>query len=205
MAAVRAQVILHTNDAFPANYVTNSLCFGGSDPIGDHTAITAAIRTFYGALGASNLSNSIATTGHEVKYYDLPGVKPNYPVIEDTFALPAAPSGSPLPSEVAICISFHGPRTPGFPQARRRGRIYIGPLGSGANTSGRPSAGTITAFTVAATAFKTAIAALPSDTTWAVWSTVDQTAVDISAGWVDNAFDVQRRRGIEETSRTTWS
>lgn len=205
MPAIRAQVILHTVDAFPANYVTNSWCFMGTDPIADATALTNAMRTFYGAWAPTYMSNLVAQNGHEVKYYDLPGPIPNYPVLEQTFNLATAPGGAPLPSELAVVLSIHGVRTPGFPQSRRRGRLYLGPLGTAAQSGGRPVAAFITALTAAATAFKGTVDGLAGDTEWAVWSVTDGAAVDISGGWVDNAMDVQRRRGVEATSRTTWS
>jgi hypothetical protein len=205
MGAVRAQIILHTADNFAANYVTNSIAFQGTDPIADVAAIRTAVKGFYDALGASFFSSAIAQNGHEIKYYDLPGIKPNYPVLEQTFNLNSVPNGAPLPSEVALCLSFQGQRVPGFPQSRRRGRIYLGPLGATVNNAGRPNSSSITTVCNAATAFKTAIDAIGTGTEWAIWSVRDQTTVDIVGGWVDNVFDTQRRRGVAETSRTTWS
>lgn len=49
--------------------------------------------------------------------------------------------------------------------------------------------------------------------TWCIYSptTETQTAslassfIPIVGGWVDNAWDTQRRRGLEPTTRTTWS
>jgi len=204
MATIRAQVVLHTDDNTPANYVTNSFAFMGTDPGGDTTAITTALKDFYDDISAIYWSTELQQNGHEVKYYDLPGTPPNYPIEEDVWNFASAPNGTPLPQEVAVCLSFHGPRTPGFPQARRRGRIYLGTLGSGVNSSGRPLAAYITQVTTAASTFKANIDAIASDTQWAVWSTVDQAPVAISGGWVDNVFDTQRRRGLLETSRTTW-
>lgn len=205
MAALRAQVILHTVDATPANYITNSLAFMGTDPAAVTTGLTTAIKDFYDDLPTSSLSSVIAQNGHEVKYYDLPGVTPNYPIEEDTFNLAAAPTGSPLPSECAVVLSFQGQRAPGFPQARRRGRIYLGPWGTNANTSGRPSSTLLSTIPAAAATFKSNVSALTGDTLWAVWSTVDQAPVEIVSGWVDNVWDTQRRRGLLETSRTTWA
>lgn len=205
MGTIRAQVILHTVDAFPANYVTNSWAFMGTDPIADSTALTSALRVFYNSWITTYMPSTIAQNGHEVKYYDLPGLTPNYPVLESTFNLASAPAGSPLPSELAICLSFQGARTPGLPQARRRGRVYVGPLAAGAQTSGRPTAALTTILATAASTLKSTVDALAGDTEWAIWSVADQAPVDIVGGWVDNAFDVQRRRGLEETSRTTWT
>lgn len=205
MVTIRAQVILHTVDATPANYVTNSFAFTGTDPVPVLGGITTALKDFYDDITASFLSNDIAQNGHEIKYYDLPGPVPNYPIEEDVWNLAADPSGPQLPQEVALCLSFQGARTPGFPQNRRRGRVYIGPLGTGANTNGRPTSGFVTQLATAAATLKANIIALAGDTVWSVWSTVDQAGVPIDNGWVDNVWDTQRRRGLVETSRTTWT
>ena len=205
MGAIRVQVVLHTVDGVPANFVSNSFCFMGADPFGDKAAITTALKNFYSSFNTTYLSNAIAQNGHEAKYYDLPGVKPNYPLAEDVWNLTSAPTGGPLPSEIALCCTFHGARTPGFPQARRRGRIYLGPLGTVTNASnGRPSPAFITAAVTGLTGLKAAIDALASDTEWAVWSATNASPVDITGGWVDNAWDIQRRRGVEENARTVW-
>lgn len=205
MAALRAQVILHTDDNTPANYITNSWAFVGTDPGANTTAITTALKDFYDDLTAAYMSSELAQNGHEIKYYDLPGTAPNYPIEEDTFNLAANPSGSPLPQECAIVLSFQAPRTPGFPQARRRGRVYLGTWGASANTSGRPTSALLTVIATAASTFKTSINAIADDTQWAIWSVADGAAVAVDNGWVDNVWDTQRRRGLLETSRTTWT
>jgi len=205
MGTIRAQVILHTDDNTPANYVTNSLAFTSPGVFADFTGLTAVIKDFYDDITVTYLSTELAQNGHEIKYYDLPGTPPNYPVEEDVWNLAANPSGTPLPQECAICLSFQGARTPGFPQARRRGRIYLGLWGTNANTSGRPTAALITNITTAAATFKAAVAALADPIDWAIWSTVDQAPVAVDNGWVDNVWDTQRRRGLLETSRTTFS
>lgn len=205
MVTIRAQVILHTADNFAANYITNSFAFTGTDPVPVLSGITTAIKDFYDDLTPSSMSNVIAQNGHEIKYYDLPGPVPNYPIEEDVFNLASPWTGTPLPSEVALCLSFQGQRVPGFPQARRRGRVYLGPYSTTANSSGRPSSTVITNVTTAAATLKSNILALGDDTVWSVWSVADQTGVPIDNGWVDNVWDTQRRRGVEETSRTTWA
>lgn len=201
---MRAQVILHMDTPDPEDYVTNSWCFDGTDPATDITGLTTCLKDFYDDLTGAYMSSDLAQNGHEVKFYDLPGPVPNYPVDETTFNLASNPSGSPLPSELAICLSFQGVRTPGFPQRRRRGRVYLGPWGASANTSGRPTAALVTVIANAAATFASNVLALGSDTVWAVWSGADQAAVGIDNGWIDNAWDVQRRRGLEDTSRTTY-
>lgn len=205
MAALRAQVILKTVSGVSEDFVTNSFAFGGPDPVGQMTGITAAIKAFYDAIRSTCLPGVIAQNNHVIKYTELPGVKPNYPILETTFNLTTAPSGAELPHEVAIVSSFQGDRAAGFPQARRRGRIYIGPLLTSAVSSGRPSAACIAAISGASQAFRGAIASLPDSTVWAVWSPSDGIAVEVTDGWVDNAFDTQRRRGVKANSRTVWT
>jgi hypothetical protein len=135
----RAQVIIHTKDNLAENYVTNTFAFIAASLIGDFTDQLDAIKSFYDQV-ASYFPIAIAQNGHEIKWYELPGPgAPNYPVAMSTFNLPSDPSGAGLPSEVALCLSFHGQKTPGFPQARRRGRVYLGPIVQSANSSGRPS------------------------------------------------------------------
>lgn len=204
MPAIRASVILHTTNADPADYITNNFCFMGANPEEDMDALTQKLREFYMDIGMSYFSNTIDNEGHQVKYYDLPGVKPNYPLQEDTFDFIIAPSGTPLPSELSVCLSFQGSKASGFPQARRRGRIYVGPLSVGSNVNGRPDPSLIGAIAAAGNALRTDVAAIAGDTRWAIWSVRNQAPVEVTDGWVDNAFDIQRRRGVRDTSRTTW-
>jgi hypothetical protein len=118
-----------------------------------------------------------------------------------------------LPDEVACCLSYrHFPYDAGINPQSQRGRIYFGPLnpdafeGSGGgdewNTPPRP-----------ATAFKNILAAAASDledandadNTWIVYSRVLDQGFAVTDGWIDNAFDTQRRRGVAATARTLWS
>ena len=204
MTTVRAQVILHTADGITENYITNSWCFSDMAPGTDDAAIKAMLKDFYDDITNSYWSNTIAQNGHELKLSDLPGVQPNYPYYEGVWNLAAAPAGSPIPTECAICLSFQGLRSSGFPQARRRGRVFLGPWGATANSSGRPAGALVTQITVAAATLKSTAAAISGVGGWAVWSVTDQAAVEVDNGWVDNAFDTQRRRGVDATSRTTF-
>lgn len=204
MATIRAQVILHTSDAVPENYISNSWCFEGIDTGSDDTAVVTMLKDFYDDLTASYMSSVVAQNGHEVKLSQLPGLVPNYPYYEGTFNLASAWSGSPLPSECALALSFQGQRSAGAPQARRRGRVFIGPFGGNANTSGRPVAAVLTFMANAANTLKTTAASISTAGGWAVWSIADQAPVLVDNGWIDNAWDTQRRRGLEYTSRTTF-
>lgn len=203
---VRAQVILHTSDNLAANYATNSWCFEtvSAPGTGDWADYTTAFKDFYDDL-AGILGVPIAQNGHEVKYYDLGNsTPPNYPIEIDTFNLTSAPSGASLPTEVAICLSFQGTKQSGFPQNRRRGRVYIGPLAQSINSTGRPSSGAQSQMASAAETLCANLKAAGVPGELSVWSHVDGAAVPVDNGWVDDAFDTQRRRGLQSTSRTTW-
>jgi hypothetical protein len=202
--AIRAQVILHTTDNLPENFATNSWCFNLASTAGAGALLTPILKDFYDDIIAY-YSAGITQNGHEIKYTELPGTPPNYPFDTDIWNFGAAPSGNAIPQELAVCLSFQGDRAAGLPQARRRGRIYIGPLDSTAMTNDRPAAGLLTALANAAQTLSASVDAIGGGSYWAVWSQVDQDAVPLADGWIDNAFDVQRRRGLLATSRTTFT
>jgi len=206
MTDYRAQVILVTADAIPANYVTNSLAIEvNPDGALDTDEVTVAIKDFYDDLNGI-LASSIAQNGHMIKYSALPGTPPNYPFEEDTFNLAVAPSATALPSEVALVLSFQGVRAAGFPQNRRRGRIYIGPCSASINSNARPSGAAIGQLATAGATFKSNIEAVTGGAhSWSIWSPTSGEGVHVDNGWVDNAWDTQRRRGVAVTSRTTFA
>lgn len=203
MAVIRAQVILRTVDNVVENFISNSLAFEVPVTLDAPDDLTPLIKDFHDDLSGLH-SPVIAQTGHQIKYTSLPGLAPRYPFETDLFDFTTAPSGTALPDEVAICLSFQGQRTAGLPQARRRGRIYFGPLRTTAATGNRPSTTLISTLATAAATFGAQVSALGAGYAWGVWSPSDQELVEISDGWVDNAFDTQRRRGVATTSRTTF-
>lgn len=198
------QVTGRTVDGLPENFVTNQFCI--SEVESSQTAwdaIVAAFRTFYSSIGSNLWGASMAQNGHIIKFYDKPGPTPNYPYYETTFNLTSAPSGAELPSEVALCLSFQGLRVPGFPQARRRGRVYLGPLKATINSSGRPASAVRTSLVGFAETLYDAIDAISGTGIWSVWSSLDGEAVGLHDCWVDDTFDTQRSRGLQRTAKTT--
>jgi hypothetical protein len=129
-----------------------------------------------------------------------------------------------LPRECAAVLSLHGnlvglaEDTPGgvagpggdtHPAARKRGRIYLGPLndlgmGAGANGPGLNALFRGVA-TGAAKTLADDIAAALEGLSWSVWSRVSHTLAPVLGGWMDDAFDTQRRRGIGASTRTLWA
>lgn len=199
------QITLRTADGIPENFIVNQFCIDGME-LGDGFTLemTDAIKAFYDEINGPVLSDAINVDGHMAKFYDLPGVKPNYPYIEHEWGLDVVPTGDTFAPEVALCLSFQGDRTPGFPQARRRGRIFLGPIRDGIQTNGRPSGPTLVAVKDAAETLSGAIPDVRNGYRWAVWSVTDQQAVFIVDGWVDDSWDTQRSRGYAPTTKLTW-
>lgn len=115
------------------------------------------------------------------------------------------PAANRLPEDVAICLSY---RAPAPYTARRRGRIYLGPLNVGSlETTGRIKATTRTVLNGAAANLSSESATNP--VYWSIASRVGNVAADIVEGFVDQFFDTQRRRdpSTETFGRTesTWT
>ena len=195
-----AQTILRTTDNNPENYATNTLYFETDNPTTSIPDIQVDIEAFYNSI-LGFYPSTISTTGHMTKWYLVGGPPPNYPIAELSWDFANPTSGNPLPSEVALCLSFQGERVAGEPQARKRGRIYIGPLDEQVLANdGRPGA----AFTSALAGAGGILLVRSEEQTawkWVVWSGTAQTATIIADGWVDNSFDTQRRRGVQWTQR----
>ena len=203
MAHYSVQITLKTTTNLAKDYATNTWSIFADD-VAALTVAAAQLADFYDDIQAI-FSDNVLQNGHEIKAYDRADVAPRAPVLETTFDFTTAPTGEPLPHEVCITLSFQGAKTSGAPQARRRGRVYLGPIReAGVDSDGRIASFYVTTVIDAADDFLTASDAA-SAWTWNVWSTVNDAAVIITDGWVDNAFDTQRRRGRVATSRSTFS
>lgn len=123
-----------------------------------------------------------------------------------------------LPTEVAVVLSYQadlsgvqeelpGPAPRVRPRARRRGKLYIGPLSLWAlqsNTAGeeqRVSVDFRDSLLDAAAVLGTS--GVPTDAAWRIWSRSDGVMRPVVLASVDDAFDTQRRRGIRQQSRIT--
>lgn len=143
-----------------------------------------------------------------ITVYDLADLKPRAPRYSTTFFLGAPSNTTSLPFEVAACASFAGEPVSGIPAARRRGRIFLGPLTTAAND---PGSATVPSrlneqVRLDLVGASRRMAGVSGDgLTWCVWSRVSQAMVPIVRGWVDDAFDTQRRRGNAPNVRTNWT
>lgn len=129
-----------------------------------------------------------------VKLYDVQAPKPSFPLAEKVLNVGVAPSPD-IPPELAITLSFYGDRN--IP--RRRGRLYIPALLLGSSTVG---ANVDIAKRQKVAALVPIFAGLGgANVDWGVWSTRDLAFHKAEHWWVDDEWDVQRRRGNRPTLR----
>jgi hypothetical protein len=209
MTILRAVVRLQQDTLNPLDTSVNVLHFFTlGDPATIAAEIADDIETAYEAFEGRFANAVAADFGTSVTFYDLSDPEPRAPVYQDLFPGTFTPAGGQmLPNEVAMCLSFQAARVSGQPQARRRGRIFLGPLGQvclDSTDTGRPSIATIVAaVNVGTSLLSQSVASLNYD--WVVFSRADNEGYPVVDGWVDNAWDTQRRRGLAPTTRTIFT
>lgn len=193
------------DDELPINYATNTLHFEGTADTPTAEEIADAVDAMYSWLG-SYWSSLITPSVWVYKFFDLDEPEPRVPFAELTGRGPASSGTTAAPPELALCMSWKAEPISGFPAGRLRNRIYIGPLAQSAlNTDGRPAAAFVTALAAAGQILLDASELESWD--WVVYSPTQAAASQppsfpIMEGWVDNEFDIQRRRGRAGTARS---
>jgi len=212
----RVQAVFQGATLLPEDRFINTFHFLGQvgTPDADiRTALHAAVQGFYfnsygrSASVGGYLSTFIVTEWQTV-IYDLSLPEGEREPDAFTWDLPTR-SGVGLPEEVAVCLTLAGapPVTP-----RRRGRMYVGPLLNLSQVIDDSSTSTPTRVNTTdnqSIGNQLAVAAkhLVDEPLieWCVRSiTPSENFVPIVGGWVDNAFDIQRRRGPDPTVRRLW-
>jgi hypothetical protein len=201
VAVYRAQISVPQDSALPRDRIVITPHFrrqlgaltGGDDQ--DLTNDLAdAIGTWFGQVG-------VPSREVDVRLYDAEHVatadSPGLPVARTTRNAGTFVQ-SAVPREVAVCLSFYA----GLNIQRRRGRIYVpAPFLYGSGISGsRPAADKRDAVGLLAGIFANLGG---PDIDWVVWSRRDREARPVTNWWVDDEFDVQRRRGLRSTTRLT--
>lgn len=208
MAHYLVQVILEHDSALPEDRAINTWSFSALTARDDALAllINDELTDFYQAIGgwlSAGLSGNAT-----IKFYDRSDASPRSPFFENTFVFTPGEAAR-LPEEVALCLSFKAAVGSGVPPARARGRVFLGPLNTTtlnigeADNGSRPELDFLGAVRGAAIDFLAASVGA-GNWSWEVWSTVDNVGREVVAGWVDNAFDTQRRRGLSATDRLVW-
>lgn len=213
MGVTRAQITVPQDNALPSDWITNTLYFENDSAHEDMsndliTELTALIN----AIGPVTGSNTATTA--TIDLYRLEDPEPRVPYLTQVVSRPQG-SAVGLPNEVALCVSFQGALQSGVAQARRRGRNFVGPISSStanfaSTTAGsRPSA-TLMGTVADAYAALLAIPAGTSNPRWVVYSptlralpgaTLGSATTTITNLWIDDAWDIQRRRGNAPVAR----
>lgn len=212
MPVIRALVTLNPA-AEPEDRYVNTWHFINADlgvTVAD-AAIAAgtALNTFYQSIDA-HMTTALSGSVPEVRWYDISEPKIRVPF--STVNLTALATGtSRAVTELAICLSYNAQYESGQEPRRRRGRIYLGPWHNTAvdTGTGRVSGTVVTAIANAAQVFLDASQASTAYK-WVVYSRADDPTEsgNVAAGreviraFVDNEFDIQRRRGQSSGVRT---
>ncbi len=191
------------------------------------------VQAFYATAAPGNqgplgsfMGEILATGPHRIKLYDQGVPKPRPPVAERIFEL--APGAGSYPAELTLCMSFKGAPVAGADPTRRRGRIYWGPLVPTQSVFGggdvRPNQATIDRLANAGAALRAANvdpvppAPAPPNPAGSIWvieglapgvakpappGPNPKVLVDVATIWVDDAYDIQRRRGARAGTRVT--
>jgi hypothetical protein len=131
-----------------------------------------------------------------VKLYQLGQPAPNRPKATKTLN-PANASEAGIFREMACCLSFYGgPNAP-----RNRGRLYVPAflVFSGTTPGVRPT-DTIRDKVGELAPILAGLGGINVD--WIVWSPTNTAATKVDHWFVDDEWDVQRRRGLRPTTRT---
>jgi len=202
----------------PRDVAVNTFTFSCEEE--DLPAMAQGVINFYNSVAtsmgqvdsvASYIGRVVArgTDQASVTAWNLYDPEPRAPVHYEEYTLAGSSTGDSLPLEVAACASFEGLPESGVNQARRRGRIFIGPLKASAGTLDGTTAPRLRngfANDVCAAMKGLQAWTMAEGGVWLVESRIDPALVTpVVRGWVDNDFDTQRRRSPRATSRSTWS
>lgn len=225
----RAQVTVPHDSGIPRDAIVNTYAFR-VEGSGDRDLIAADIDSrltqFYDSF-AAGLSSQYTWAAATVKVIDMTDELPRFPFYEATLTITEpATTQYDWPAEVAVCLSFQGERTSGVNMRRRRGRVYLGPFQVGTGDMQMVPSGLISPLVTAADDYLLTPTAPLGLSEWAIYSrythfgvpvgtkldpdvheeipdALPASFVPVERCWIDNAWDIQRRRGPAATSRTT--
>lgn len=215
---LRVQCTLPSVNAIPRDAAVNTFHFSSTavDPLTDASLAFTLLEDFYESV--EGIMSVWLTGDVNYKVYDLSDPEPRAPIATDSSTF-TPQSGTSLPSECAICLSYGAPVFSGNPVGRFRGRIYLGPLDADVVDNGATGividSGIMTAVTGAG---GTLIVDSAATTTcrWTVFSPTSAGSPPWSSGdvlgasrivdrcHVDDAFDTVRSRGISPSTRISY-
>jgi hypothetical protein len=215
MPVIRAQSSIPYKTNLPEDVTQNNWHFqveGVNPGPAELAGVVTALNNFYSAIDQLfplNLEN-LRTT----KFYNLSQPQPRTPIHVSTQVI-AVSANNPLPEECAVVLSFQADPASGMNQKRRRGRVYLGPFSTSnvivVNNRCRVIGTTVATIRDAALALHNASLA-STEFEWVVYSPTNAAGgppetwwAPVQQGWVDDAWDTQRRRGTDPTTRSTFT
>lgn len=212
---LRSQVSLANNSGLPVDVITNTWHWqsNATDFLTDVSFAHSFLAAFYAQI--EEIYGNQISGDYVIKTYNLLDGVPRVPQGEYTDSINPS-TGTPLPNEVAICMSYHAAPISGTFQGRRRGRIFLGPLDGSVldDTSHDGVIQATTQSTIANAGATLYAAANATSCKWAVFSPTNAgggptfSAPQLAAstfpvvnGHVDNAFDTIRSRGTAASTR----
>lgn len=203
----RVLAVFHHESGLPEDLFVNSWCFrndGATDISAVANNIVPVLDAFYmvGHDTTNPVMSYMSNTISEVEYrvYDMGQQPPRVPEIRQPVEAWAPGSGQTLPFETAVCLSFVATRN----QPRSRGRLYIGPLKATAVDTAQSVTRPSKALRDSIAAAAENVLGTTENVTWCLVSQADAQAKEVTGGWVDDAWDTQRRRGLAPTERVAW-
>jgi hypothetical protein len=192
MPLYRMQCSLGADSALPRDRVILTPHFateGLVDDAGQLTADLAAALDGFDQQGAGEREVKVTA-------YVANDPAPNRPVASTTLNAGEAPA-SRVMREVALCLSFYSE----FNEPRRRGRLYVPYFWASGSQAvpPRPTQADRERVGLLAGIFANLGG---TNVDWVVYSRRDNQARSVTHWWVDDEFDVQRRRGLRSTTRT---
>jgi hypothetical protein len=194
MSKIRVQVITRRATHLAVDHIVNSVYFDDFNI--DPTAGTNW-QNFADQVRDNFVNRSTLPAGYgvETKVYDMADAKPRPVKAQANWVQTSNGVSAIAPREVALCLSYFSERN--IP--RFRGRLYIGPFHEVAE---RPQANIIASVKDVAVRMQSVGGA---DVDWGLWSTTRNAFSKITAGWVDNEWDTVRSRGLQPTTRDTYT
>lgn len=208
----------------PEDVFINDFAFkntAGVPNLAQATSMFGRVSDFYRNVGANGrsvgsfISSAVDRAAtHLVQVFSITAAGTGSPIFEFDWLGPTAPTELlNLPNEVSGVLSFHALLTGVSeeiggtrPRARRRGRVYVGPLTveaiDTADDNPRLDATFLTTLRQQALTLKDQ--SVTNNHPWQVWSRADQVLRPVLEGWTEDAPDTQRRRGVAASTRTTW-
>ena len=190
------QVRLQGTSNMPKDVYENVLCYD-VDILQPVSGICQQIAQKYAGTATGDATFIGGFNKVEVRAYPMTGGEP----VANHIITGVGKVSLALPHEVAVCLSYAAEDDPSKAGPRRRGRIYLGPMGTTGGGVDRPAStlrNLVLAFGQSLASIGTA-----SSTTWKLYSRTDQATFKIESIWCDDAWDTQRRRGLAPTLRTT--